>query len=534
MERRDSGEGEARLRRDSSDQKGDQKGDGIVTAFTIALLWLPSILIPVVIQLMRCDECWAEPTAAFVCQIIVMPFVVLPVMVIVAIILLPSLVPRPVASLAVIWFIWNAHTIGLTLCIVPFILASYHTKHTYSDILYDFFVFYIFVQAPLILCSGGLKLFSNKMGWGWGWPQRAVLGSYCIVVTVSMWAGQYYVRPHAVTVTIFTCALFYTYTVFTMLPPTPSQPAPEVSGVREWPAFRQLMAPVWALATSYLRIKLIEDKGEPGAGPPACAFEPGRPTVAGFHPHGVIPYTAGLITMSKSWRERYATVPHVLTDFFTHLIPLMRDIAQWVGGREVSRDAISTLLGAKEAVMLVPGGQQEIFSTRSWGREVFIYKGHKGFVRMALRHRARLVPILSMGEWELMDNVSWPIMQRATRKVLGFPVPFAPHGAYNLPMPNRPKHGLHVIVGQPIDYVCEQAESFSDEPPLCVPSEADVNRAHTLFYEALHSMFERHKANCGYPDHTLVMLDSPSGLERHGISASSDGSRRCDEARKQD
>ena len=141
MERRDSGEGEARLRRDSSDQKGDQKGDGIVTAFTIALLWLPSILTPVVIQLMRCDECWAEPTAAFVCQLIVMPFVVLPVMMVVAIIMLPSLVPRPVASLAVIWFIWNAHIIGMTLPIVPFILASFHTNHMYSDILYDFFVF---------------------------------------------------------------------------------------------------------------------------------------------------------------------------------------------------------------------------------------------------------------------------------------------------------------------------------------------------------------------------------------------------------
>ena len=42
----------------------------------------------------------------------------------------------------------------------------------------------------------------------------------------------------------------------------------------------------------------------------------------------------------------------------------------------------------------------------SWGQQVFIYKGHKGFVRMALRHRARLVPIFSMGEWELMGNVS--------------------------------------------------------------------------------------------------------------------------------
>ena len=72
--------------------------------------------------------------------------------------------------------------------------------------------------------------------------------------------------------------------------------------------------------------------------------------------------------------------------------------------------------------------QAEIFTTTSYGNEVFLFRGHKGFVRMALRHRARLVPVLSMGEWELMDNVSWPRTQAFTRKLLGFPVPFAPYG----------------------------------------------------------------------------------------------------------
>ena len=46
------------------------------------------------------------------------------------------------------------------------------------------------------------------------------------------------------------------------------------------------------------------------------------------------------------------------------------------------------------SVVLVPGGQAEIFSTKSWGTEVTVFRAHKGFVRLALRHRRRLVPVL--------------------------------------------------------------------------------------------------------------------------------------------
>ena len=163
-----------------------------------------------------------------------------------------------------------------------------------------------------------------------------------------------------------------------------------------------------------------------------------------------------------------------MTDFFTHLLPLMRDLSQWLGTREVSRVSIAKALSARECCTLVPGGQKEIFSSRSWGNKVrfgpyffaqasrataqlptptptpvpnhnsrpltptftnlhnrgqlYIYRGHKGFIRMALEYRARLVPALSMGEWELMDNIHLPIIQKPARKLLGFPAPFVPMG----------------------------------------------------------------------------------------------------------
>lgn len=229
--------------------------------------------------------------------------------------------------------------------------------------------------------------------------------------------------------------------------------------------------------------------------------------------------------------------------------------------RAVSRVAAPPPLTFLPYLRSHPILQAEIFTTTSYGTEVFLFRGHKGFVRMALRHRARLVPILSMGEWELMDNVSWPKTQAFTRKLLGFPVPFAPYGkptaesapshhagppsrsphrscrlashldvfscgrsapcycqlrhepnvvtlrtgAFMLPMPRRPKHGVTVLVGRPIDCRCEK--DTPQQGGLCEPSDADVDRVHALYFSALEGMFERHKAACGFPNHTLVMLD---------------------------
>ena len=188
-----------------------------------------------------------------------------------------------------------------------------------------------------------------------------------------------------------------------------------------------------------------------------------------------------------------------MTDFFTHLLPLMRDFSQWLGVREVSKESLNRALGMERSCCtIVPGGQAEIFSTRSWGDKVFLYRGHHGFVRMAYNHRARLVPVLSMGEWELLDNVHLPWIQKPARRLLGFPVPFVPYGSHMLPLPRRPPHGITILVGQPID---------------CIPSadgkvsEADVQRTHARYFDQLASMFERHKASCGYPHMKLIMID---------------------------
>ena len=215
-----SGEDSPRSQRSRPSESIDITSDFSETkaVMLIVLLWVPAIIIPVVLQVLRCDECWAEPMAAFVCQVIVMPFVVLPV-VLFCYFLLGGWMPQRLAELCVVWILWNSHLIGigmvrnryralnttsakwaahmlpLSTCrrrltgrmcgahfqrslymyppthqstsarrpcmrqmILPFLLASFHTDHSYAEVLYDFAVFYLFVPTPMVFFSGGLKV----------------------------------------------------------------------------------------------------------------------------------------------------------------------------------------------------------------------------------------------------------------------------------------------------------------------------------------------------------------------------------------
>ncbi|KAJ1456413.1 diacylglycerol acyltransferase [Pelagophyceae sp. CCMP2097] len=157
------------------------------------------------------------------------------------------------------------------------------------------------------------------------------------------------------------------------------------------------------------------------------------------------------MTYVEEWQALLPAQHIVLaTDAFTHSIVWMRDIGQWLGARECTSACIGKTLDGGTSILLVPGGQAEIFNAQSWGTTVAVHKSHKGFIKLALRHRARLVPVFSFGEWEMMDNISLPWLQRHSRKLLGFPFPFLPYGRFWLPLPRRPPHGITIVVGRPV------------------------------------------------------------------------------------
>ena len=202
-----------------------------------------------------------------------------------------------------------------------------------------------------------------------------------------------------------------------------------------------------------------------------------------FHT-GVQPFTVFWIQLSKAWRthmrgQRFC----VMTASVMHYVPLMRDILQWLGGREVSKVPSSThpptdsfrhqrnhspthpsiqesilhALARRESVLLVPGGQQEMMESQSQMEEIRVItkvrpppplsppppsthppthapqnkqQQHVGFIRLALQNGVPLVPVLSFGEVEVMDFVRVPRLQRFFIERIGIPVPFFPYGLF--------------------------------------------------------------------------------------------------------
>ena len=58
--------------------------------------------------------------------------------------------------------------------------------------------------------------------------------------------------------------------------------------------------------------------------------------------------------------------PHYMVDAFIHVMPLIRDVVEWMGCLEVSKQGVHRVLDSKAAAMLVVGGQSEMLDSKSW------------------------------------------------------------------------------------------------------------------------------------------------------------------------
>jgi len=152
-----------------------------------------------------------------------------------------------------------------------------------------------------------------------------------------------YTHIHIYTYTQVVLTLaFYGYTAATYLPPAfdPCAPAPEVSGSRYWPLMRNaLYDSILHLAISYLNLSVTldaaaevavggggrggQDKRGSGGLLGEDVLSEGRATMMGFHPHGIIPVSGGLISLTGQWKRLFGDlVPCMMIDFMIHIIPV--------------------------------------------------------------------------------------------------------------------------------------------------------------------------------------------------------------------
>ncbi|MCJ1253099.1 diacylglycerol O-acyltransferase 1 [Lignoscripta atroalba] len=239
---------------------------------------------------------------------------------------------------------------------------------------------------------------------------------------------------------------------------------------------------LWSLFASYFPARLHRSQVLP----------PTRKYIFGYHPHGIISHGAfaAFATEALGFSQLFPGITNTLLTLDTNFrIPLYRDYALAMGLASVSRESCENILskggpngeGMGRAITIVVGGAAESLDAQPYSLRL-VLKKRKGFIKLAIRTGADLVPVLSFGENELYDQVrsdSHPLIHKAQivlKKALGFTIPlFHARGVFNYDIGMMPyRRPLNVVVGRPIK-VAQHAQ----------PHEAYVDEIHGLYVREL-------------------------------------------------
>lgn len=171
-------------------------------------------------------------------------------------------------------------------------------------------------------------------------------------------------------------------------------------------------------------------------------LDPKQNYVFGYHPHGIISYGAQLAfaTEATGFSEKFPGItPSLLTLNSNFRIPFYRDVIMALGIASVSRKSCEHILssGAGRSIAIVVGGAAESLNARP-GTADLVLRKRLGFIRLAIKHGASLVPVFSFGENEVYDQLDNAkgskvfLYQKKMQAMLGFTMPlFHARGIFN-------------------------------------------------------------------------------------------------------
>lgn len=247
---------------------------------------------------------------------------------------------------------------------------------------------------------------------------------------------------------------------------------------------------IWSLFASYFPARLHRSEKLP----------PTRKYIFGYHPHGIISHGAfaAFATEALGFGQLFPGITNTLLTLDSNFrIPLYRDYALRLGLASVSRESCENILsrggpnneGMGRAITIVVGGARESLDATP-GKMKLILKTRKGFVKLAIRTGADLVPVLAFGENDLYEQVSatehpWiHKFQLLVKKFMGFTVPlFHARGVFNYDVGLMPyRRPINIVVGKPIMVQINEK-----------PDAAYVDEIHTQYVKELRRMWDEWK-----------------------------------------
>lgn len=248
--------------------------------------------------------------------------------------------------------------------------------------------------------------------------------------------------------------------------------------------------PIWSLFASYFPARLHRSQELPAT----------RKYIFGYHPHGIISHGAfaAFGTEALGFSQLFPGIKNTLLTLESNFrIPIYRDYALALGLASVSRESCENILskggpnneGMGRAITIVVGGARESLDAMPYSLRL-VLKRRKGFVKLAIRTGADLVPVIGFGENDLYDQFlpeAHPKihkLQLLVKKVLGFTIPlFHARGVFNYDVGLMPyRRPLNIVVGKPIKVV-QSAKPEQDE----------IDRVHEEYVVELERMWDMWK-----------------------------------------
>ncbi|XP_034035013.1 2-acylglycerol O-acyltransferase 2 [Thalassophryne amazonica] len=231
-------------------------------------------------------------------------------------------------------------------------------------------------------------------------------------------------------------------------------------------------------------------------------LDPRHNYVFGFHPHGVL--VAGAFTNFCTYATGFPQLFPGLTSYLLMLplwfrAPFFRDYIMLAGLIPSDQESASYPLhckGGGNAVVIAVGGAPEALDAHPGTYNVVLAK-KKGFIKMAMKHGAHLVPVFSFGENEVFDQVGNPRgtwlrwTQERLQNIMGISLPlFHARGIFQYSFGLMPyRKPIYTVVGRPI-----RVEKNNK------PTAMELDDLHQLYMDELSNLFEEHKAKYGVDD----------------------------------
>lgn len=250
---------------------------------------------------------------------------------------------------------------------------------------------------------------------------------------------------------------------------------------------------IWNIYASYFPARLHR----------SVALASTRKYIFGYHPHGIISHGAfaAFSTEALGFSKLFPGITNTLLTLDSNFrIPLYREYALAMGLASVSRESCENLLtkggsngeGMGRAITIVIGGARESLDALPNTMRL-VLKRRKGFIKLAIRTGADLVPVLAFGENELYEQIrsdDHPLIhkfQMLIKRTMGFTVPlFHARGVFNYDVGMMPyRRPLNIVVGRPIPVVQQRKGEATDD--------RYVDELHAKYVQELQRLWEEHR-----------------------------------------